>query len=51
MKNSQSKFANKKSSLGSHTVKNPSSSTGGCCCGSKLSEEINEIDITESEEK
>ncbi|MBR2273502.1 MAG: hypothetical protein IJ864_01535 [Alphaproteobacteria bacterium] len=48
MKNSQSKFSNKKSGreTSSHT-----GSSSGCCCGSKLSEEIDEVDIIEENEK
>ena len=53
MKNSQSKFSNKKSGLGPHSISNSSSgtTTGGCCCGSKFSEEVDEISVTEAEEK
>lgn len=52
MKNSQSKFSNDKSK--SSTSSNPSSSSSsssGCCCGSKLSDDIEEIDVMEIEEK
>ena len=50
MKNSQSKFANEKTKPSS-SVKSNSSSGGGCCCGSKLSDEIDEIDFIEVDEK
>ncbi len=53
MKNSQSKFSNDKSKSG--TTSNPSSSSSssssGCCCGSKLSSDIDEIDVLGVEEK
>ena len=48
MKNSQSKFSNEKSQSSS---KPSSSSSSGCCCGSKLSDEIDEVEISEMEEK
>ena len=44
MKNSQSKFSNKKI----HSSKEPTSkasSVSGCCCGSKISEEIEETEV------
>lgn len=53
MKNSQSKFANEKSkSTSSQSSSSASSSSaGGCCCGSKLSDEIDEVDFIEVDEK
>jgi hypothetical protein len=52
MKNSQSKFANDKSkSASSQSSSSASSSAGGCCCGSKLSDEIDEVDFIEVDEK
>ncbi|MBQ8750285.1 MAG: hypothetical protein IJZ30_01445 [Alphaproteobacteria bacterium] len=51
MKNSQSKFSNEKAKANSSSKSNSSSSTGSCCCGSKLSDEIDEIDFVEVEEK
>lgn len=50
MKNSESKFSNDKSK--SATSSNPSSKpSSGCCCGSKLSDDIEEIDVMDIEEK
>ncbi len=54
MKNSQSKFSNDKSK--SSTSSNPnssssSSSSSGCCCGSKMSNDVEEIDVLDIEEK
>ena len=48
MKNSQSKFSNEKSK--SHSMANPNTSkaSSGCCCGSKLSDEVDEIDIIDT---
>ena len=52
MKNSQSKFSNEKSkSTSSQSSSSASSSAGGCCCGSKLSDEIDEVDFIEVDEK
>ena len=52
MKNSQSKFANEKSkSTSSQSSSSSSSSNGGCCCGSRLSDEIDEVDFIEVDEK
>ena len=52
MKNSQSKFANDKSkSASSQSSSSSSSSNGGCCCGSRLSDEIDEVDFIEVDEK
>ena len=52
MKNSQSKFANEKSkSTSSQSSSNASSSMGGGGCGSKLSDEIDEVDFIEVDEK
>lgn len=51
MKNSQSKFSNEKSqSSSSSKPSSSSSSSSGCCCGSKLSDEIDEVEISEMEE-
>jgi hypothetical protein len=48
MKNSQSKFSNKKINSGTESSSKPTSSkVGGCCCGSKFSEEIDETEIEE----
>ena len=49
MKNSQSKFSSKKS--GKETGSHSSSSSSGCCCGSKLSDEIDEVEILDVDEK
>ncbi|MCM1322621.1 MAG: hypothetical protein NC218_00355 [Acetobacter sp.] len=50
MKNSESKFSNDKSK--SNASSNPSSKpSSGCCCGSKLSDDIEEIDVMDIEEK
>lgn len=49
MNNSQSKFSNEKSK--SASTSNPSSKPSGCCCGSKLSDDIEEVDVLEVEEK
>lgn len=54
MKNSQSKFSNEKSQSSSSSKpssSSSSSSSSGCCCGSKLSDEIDEVEISEMEEK
>ncbi len=52
MKNSQSKFSNEKSqSSSSSKPSSSSSSSSGCCCGSKLSDEIDGVEISEMEEK
>lgn len=52
MKNSQSKFSNEKSqSSSSSKPSSSSSSSSGCCCGSKLSDEIDKVEISEMEEK
>lgn len=48
MKNSQSKFSNDKTKAGSTSNPKPSS---GCCCGSKLSDDIEEVDVLDIEEK
>jgi len=50
MKNSQSKFSNKKSSSANST-KSGSSSVSGCCCGSHFPEEYEDVEIVETEEK
>lgn len=49
MKNSQSKFSNEKSK--SNPDSKSSSATSGCCCGSKMSDDIDEVDIIDVEEK
>ena len=52
MNNSQSKFANDKfKSASSQSSSSSSSSNGGCCCGSRLSDEIDEVDFIEVDEK
>ena len=50
MKNSQSKFSNKKSSYENGASGTKSSTSSGCCCGAKFSEDIEELDIIEDEE-
>lgn len=50
MKNSQSKFSNEKSKAYSKENPNTAKSGSGCCCGSKLSDEVDEIDIVDVEE-
>lgn len=49
MKNSQSKFSNKK--YGKEANSGSGTKPSGCCCGSQVSEEIDEFDITETEDK
>lgn len=44
MKKFQSKFSNKKAS-------GPKTSSSGCCCGSKFSDDIDEIDVIDVEEE
>lgn len=53
MKNSQSKFSNEKSksNTNSKPSSSSSSSSSGCCCGSKLSDNVDEIEIMDIEEK
>ncbi len=51
MKNSQSKFSNEKAKANSSSKSDDSSSKSSCCCGSKLSDEIDEVDFVEMEEK
>lgn len=51
MKSSQSKFSNKKSGTEKGTYSGTKSSGSGCCCGSKLSEEVDEVEIMDVEEK
>ncbi len=52
MKNSQSKFSNDKTKSNASSSSNPkSSSSSGCCCGSKLSDDIEEVDVLDIEEK
>lgn len=46
----QSKFSNDKTKASSGSNSKPTSSSG-CCCGSKLSDEIDEVDELEIEEK
>lgn len=50
MKNYQSKFSNKKASSGTDKQKG-SSTVSGCCCGSHFSEEVEDIEISNTEEK
>lgn len=50
MKNYQSKFSNKKSNLESGK-KGGSSTVSGCCCGSHYSEEVEEVEIKDTEDK
>lgn len=50
MKNYQSKFSNKKSNLETDKKKE-NSTVSGCCCGSHYSEEIEDIEITDTEDK
>lgn len=45
MKSSHSKFSNKKSDSGKETMSRASLS--GCCCGSKISEEVEETEVKE----
>lgn len=45
MKNSQSKFSNKKAHSGKESTSKSSSSVSGCCCGSHISEEIEETEV------
>lgn len=49
MKSSQSKFSNKK--YGKETNSASGGKSSGCCCGSKISEEIDEIEVMDAEEK
>ena len=51
MKNSQSKFSNDKSKSSTSSNPSSSSSSSGCCCGSKLSDDIEEVDVLDIEEK
>lgn len=51
MKSSQSKFSHKQQSHSEKSSSPKSSSVSGCCCGSKLSDEIDEVEIIEEEEK
>jgi len=50
MKDYQSKFSNKKSNLESGK-KSGSSTISGCCCGSHYSEEVEEVEIKDTEDK
>lgn len=50
MKNSQSKFSNEKFKSETSGAK-PNSTASGCCCGSKISDEIDEVDVIEVDEK
>lgn len=50
MKNSQSKFSNDKTKANAGANPKPSSPSG-CCCGSKLSDDIEEVDVLDIEEK
>ena len=49
MKNSQSKFSNEKFKSESSSSK-PNSTYSGCCCGSKIADEIDEVDVIEVDE-
>ena len=51
MKSSQSKFSRKQPSYSEKESGSKTSSMSGCCCGSKLSDEIDEVEIIEEEEK
>jgi len=51
MKSSQSKFSRKQQSSSGKESGSKTSSISGCCCGSKLSDEIDEVEIIEEEEK
>lgn len=52
MKSSQSKFSNEKSKSNASSKPNSeSSSSSGCCCGSKMSDEYDDIEIMDIEEK
>lgn len=51
MKNSQSKFSNDKSKSNASNSNPNSSKSSGCCCGSKLSDDVEEIDVLDIEEK
>lgn len=52
MKSFQSKFSNKKvKSQEKESGKSTSSTAGGCCCGSKNPEGVDEIDMVEIEEE
>lgn len=54
MKSFQSKFSNEKSNAGTSSKpssKSETSSSSGCCCGSKLSGDVEEVDIIDMEEK
>ena len=51
MKSTQSKFSNKQQSHSEKSSGAKTSSVSGCCCGSKLSDEIDEIEIIEEQEK
>lgn len=48
MKNSQSKFSRKKT-MSESGSKPSSSNASGCCCGSKLSDDFEEVEIIEEE--
>ncbi len=50
MKSFQSKFSNDKSQQGSKSAAG-SKAASGCRCGSKPAEEVDEIEIMETEEK
>lgn len=51
MKSSQSKFSHKQQNSSEKGSSSKNSSFSGCCCGSKLSDEIDEVEIIEEEEK
>lgn len=46
MKNFQSKFSNKKPNKeGPYGSKSSSTSSAGCCCGSKYVDEVEEVEV------
>ena len=51
MKSSQSKFSRKQPSHPEKESGSKTSSMSGCCCGSKLSDEIDEVEIIEDDKE
>lgn len=52
MKSSQSKFSREKSqSSASSSSKSGSGKPSGCCCGSKISDDIDEVEVIDVEGK
>jgi len=51
MKSFQSKFSHKQQGNSQKESGSKTSSMSGCCCGSKLSDEIDEVEIIEEENK